>query len=81
MEVFFVSTPTYSGNYKANLESFPDEYALTIARACRGYPLQLVERDAYLLACLEFSRCQRVNRCDLIDHGADIATICHAGSK
>ena len=26
MEVFFGSTPTYSGNYKANLESFPDEY-------------------------------------------------------
>ena len=36
MEVFFVSTPTYSGNYKANLESFPDEYALTHARACRA---------------------------------------------
>ena len=27
MEVFFGSTPTYSGNYKANLETFPDEYA------------------------------------------------------
>ena len=26
MEVFFASTPTYSGNYKANLESFPDGY-------------------------------------------------------
>jgi hypothetical protein len=26
MEVFFGSTPTYSGNYKANLETFPDEY-------------------------------------------------------
>ena len=38
MEVFFVSTPTYSGNYKANLESFPDEYAITIARACRRAP-------------------------------------------
>jgi hypothetical protein len=25
MEVLFGSTPTYSGNYKANLESFPDE--------------------------------------------------------
>ncbi len=43
MEVFFVSTPTYSGNYKANLESFPDEYALTIARACRGYLLKLIQ--------------------------------------
>ena len=26
MEVFFGSTPTYSGNYKANLETFPDQY-------------------------------------------------------
>ena len=37
MEVLFVSTPTYSGNYKANLESFPDEYALAQVRACRAF--------------------------------------------
>ncbi len=38
MEVFFGPTPTYSGNYKANLESFPVEYALAQVRACRGAP-------------------------------------------
>jgi hypothetical protein len=38
MEVFFVSTPTYSGNYKANLESFPVEYVLALVRACRRAP-------------------------------------------
>nr|QOV08782.1 hypothetical protein EINA20F1_00026 [Candidatus Nanopelagicales bacterium]QOV08821.1 hypothetical protein EINA62G7_00016 [Candidatus Nanopelagicales bacterium] len=38
MEVFFVSTPTYSGNYKANLESFPVEYVLAQVRACRRAP-------------------------------------------
>ena len=37
MEVFFVSTPTYSGNYKANLESFPAEYVLAQVRACRAF--------------------------------------------
>ena len=35
MEVFRVPTPTYSGNYKANLESFPVEYVLAPFRACR----------------------------------------------
>ena len=38
MEVFFGPTPTYSGNYKANLESFPVEYALAQVRACRRAP-------------------------------------------
>ena len=42
MEVLLALTPTYSGNYKANLETLPDEYALTIARACRGYLLKLI---------------------------------------
>ena len=38
MEVFFGPTPTYSGNYKANLESFPVEYASAQVRACRRAP-------------------------------------------
>ena len=54
MEVFRVLTPTYSGNYKANLESFPVEYVLAPFRACRAGK-RLAKRDAYLLACLEFS--------------------------
>ena len=53
MEVFTGSTPTYSGNYKANLETFPDEYisdtpkelflielgiALSVERNTQGLP-------------------------------------------
>ena len=36
MEVFRVPTPTYSGNYKANLESFPVEYTTGHSWACRN---------------------------------------------
>jgi hypothetical protein len=81
MEVFCVSTPTYSGNYKANLESFPVEYVLAQVRACRAGAADLVERDSYLLASLELSRCQRVNGSDLIYESADISALGHASGK
>ena len=52
MEVFFVSTPTYSGNYKANLESFPAEYVLALVRACRASPLLISEAGCGLFGLL-----------------------------
>jgi hypothetical protein len=39
MEVFFGSTPTYSGNYKANLESFPVEYIPDTPEGTPPWPL------------------------------------------
>jgi hypothetical protein len=50
MEVFFASTPTYSGNYKASLEGFPvqsQRHASAPDRA--GLALK---RDAQLLPYL-----------------------------
>jgi hypothetical protein len=57
MEVFIVSTPTYSGNYKAILESLrvqPQRHATAFYGECKGYKgLQekglALNRDAQLL--------------------------------
>ena len=51
MEVFIVSTPTYSGNYKANLEGLRVESERHASASDRGVLLRIlaVERDAQLL--------------------------------
>jgi len=54
MEVFASSTPTYSGNCKANLESSQDEtLGATSCRAASALVelVELVKRDTQLLAC------------------------------
>ena len=48
MEVFTASTPTSSGNYKANLEGLQDETPATFS--CRAYQA-LLEGNADLLPC------------------------------
>ena len=50
MEVFAVPTPTSSGNYKPNLESF-----LPVCVATRPKKLYALERDADLLPCGEIA--------------------------
>ena len=57
MEVFIVSTPTYSGNYKANIEGLRVESERHASAPDRGVLLRIlvVERDAQLLPHLNIS--------------------------
>nr|QOV08935.1 hypothetical protein HULAa50H9_00006 [Candidatus Nanopelagicales bacterium] len=56
MEVFTGSTPTYSGNYKANLETFPDEYISDTPKA-----ILLLELGISLVAKWDTKRLPRLN--------------------
>ncbi len=53
MEVFVVSTPTYSGNYKANIEGLRVESERHASASDRG--VLAVQRDAQLLPHLNIS--------------------------
>jgi hypothetical protein len=72
MESFAVPTPTSSGNYKPNLESFLVEIETT--RQARGKNgLQGLERDADLLAGYNIAATEAIDLDNCADEGACLA--------
>ena len=67
MEVFTGSTPTYSGNYKAILESFPAEYESDTPERFLA-----MERNTKSLSSLDIGALERFDDHDLLDQRAHI---------